>query len=103
VGFIGPCSQTVDAAGRKDEAKRTALEVNVSVTPGINDGTARTLVAKVKDQAGLAEGAGRTRPRPSPRSRYAALPFVSKADATLEASLRQGHRSHTASRSCRRR
>jgi acetyl/propionyl-CoA carboxylase alpha subunit len=44
--FIGPCSATQRGAGKKDEAKRTALSVDVSVTPGINNATARTLVAK---------------------------------------------------------
>jgi hypothetical protein len=31
--FIGPCARTQASAGKKDEAKRTALSVNVSVTP----------------------------------------------------------------------
>ncbi len=44
--FVGPCSATQAGAGKKDEAKRTALSVNVSVTPGINNVTARTLVKK---------------------------------------------------------
>ena len=44
--FIGPNSVTQARAGKKDEAKRTALEVKVSVTPGINNVTARTLLAK---------------------------------------------------------
>ncbi len=44
--FVGPCSATQAGAGKKDEAKRTALTVNVSVTPGINNVTARTLVKK---------------------------------------------------------
>ncbi len=44
--FIGPCSGTQRAAGKKDEAKRTALQVDVSVTPGIDNVTARTLVKK---------------------------------------------------------
>jgi acetyl/propionyl-CoA carboxylase alpha subunit len=44
--FIGPCSATQAGAGKKDEAKRTALTVNVSVTPGIDNVTARTLVKK---------------------------------------------------------
>jgi len=44
--FIGPNSVTQARAGKKDEAKRTALEVKVSVTPGINNVSARTLVAK---------------------------------------------------------
>lgn len=44
--FIGPNSTTQARAGKKDEAKRTALEVGVSVTPGINDVAARTLLRK---------------------------------------------------------
>ena len=44
--FIGPCSLTQGRAGKKDEAKRTAQQVNVSTTPGIDNVTARTLVTK---------------------------------------------------------
>ncbi len=44
--FIGPCSATQAGAGKKDEAKRTALSVDVSVTPGIDNVTARTLLKK---------------------------------------------------------
>src|SRR5512141_3527998 len=44
--FIGPNSSVQARAGKKDEAKRTALEVGVSVTPGINNVTARTLLSK---------------------------------------------------------
>ena len=51
--FIGPCSYTQTAAGAKDEAKRTAIENDVSVTPGINDATLRTLLRKYPDQAAL--------------------------------------------------
>jgi len=39
--FIGPGSYTQQAAGAKDEAKRTAIENEVSVTPGVNNATAR--------------------------------------------------------------
>lgn len=48
LNFIGPCSGTQRAAGKKDEAKRTALQVDVSVTPGIDNVTARTLLKKHK-------------------------------------------------------
>lgn len=44
--FIGPCAATQRGAGKKDEAKRTALSVNVSVTPGIDNVTALTLISK---------------------------------------------------------
>lgn len=47
--FIGPCSRTVRDAGAKDEAKRTALQCNVSVTPGIDNLTALTLLRKAPD------------------------------------------------------
>jgi len=46
LSFMGPNSRTQADAGKKDEAKRTALSVGVSVTPGINNVTARTLVKK---------------------------------------------------------
>jgi acetyl/propionyl-CoA carboxylase alpha subunit len=46
LGFIGPCAATQRGAGKKDEAKRTALSVDVSVTPGIDNATARTLISK---------------------------------------------------------
>ncbi|MBA6412334.1 biotin carboxylase [Parahaliea sp. F7430] len=46
LNFIGPCSRTVHDAGLKDEAKRTALKSGVSVTPGIDNGTALTLLKK---------------------------------------------------------
>ena len=51
--FIGPCSATQDGAGKKDEAKRTALNVNVSVTPGIDNVTARTLLKRHPDRKKL--------------------------------------------------
>ena len=51
--FMGPQSHTVKAAGLKDEAKRTALAENVSVTPGINNVTSRLLLSKYPDLAAL--------------------------------------------------
>jgi acetyl/propionyl-CoA carboxylase alpha subunit len=51
--FVGPCSATQAGAGKKDEAKRTALSVDVSVTPGIDNVTARTLVRKHPDRKKL--------------------------------------------------
>lgn len=53
LNFIGPCSQTVHSAGLKDEAKRTALKVGVSVTPGVDNATALTILAKHPDAAAL--------------------------------------------------
>ena len=53
LNFIGPCSRTVHDAGLKDEAKRTALKTGVSVTPGIDNGTALTLLKKYPDVVAL--------------------------------------------------
>jgi biotin carboxylase len=50
LNFIGPCSKTVHDAGLKDEAKRTALKVGVSVTPGIDNATWIILVKKYTDE-----------------------------------------------------
>ena len=44
--FIGPGSHVQSAAGLKDEAKRTAATVDVSVTPGIDDATSRAILKK---------------------------------------------------------
>uniref|UniRef100_A0A831XEN8 Biotin carboxylase n=1 Tax=Geobacter metallireducens TaxID=28232 RepID=A0A831XEN8_GEOME len=54
LSFMGPNSRTQADAGKKDEAKRTALQVGVSVTPGINNVTARTLVKKHPTREALA-------------------------------------------------
>jgi len=55
LNFIGPCSGTVHQAGLKDEAKRTALALGVSVTPGIDNATALTLLRLYPTAADLAE------------------------------------------------
>jgi acetyl/propionyl-CoA carboxylase alpha subunit len=51
--FMGPRSSVQGAAGKKDEAKRTALRERVSVTPGIDDATTRTLLRKYPSLAAL--------------------------------------------------
>ena len=53
LNFIGPCSRTLHCAGLKDEARRTARAVGVSVTPGIDNATALTLLKKYADTAAL--------------------------------------------------
>ena len=49
LNFIGPCSFTQRSAGMKDQAKRTALETGVSVTPGVNNATSLALFAKCEN------------------------------------------------------
>ncbi len=55
LNFIGPCSKTVHDAGLKDEAKRTALKVGVSVTPGVDNATTLTVLSKYPDLASLSQ------------------------------------------------
>ena len=89
LSFIGPCSHTVDAAGRKDEAKRTALDEDVSVTPGINDATARTLLAKHPDLAALRKVAAK-HSLEVPALADPDVSLADAADAVLEASYAAG-------------
>jgi acetyl/propionyl-CoA carboxylase alpha subunit len=53
VDFIGPSAGVIRAAGAKDEAKKLARGLGNSVIPGIDDVSARALVAKAGDRAGL--------------------------------------------------
>lgn len=53
LNFIGPCSATVRGAGAKDEAKRTALQNDVSTTPGIDNLSSLTLLRKAGDKEAL--------------------------------------------------
>ncbi len=53
LNFIGPQSSTIRQAGRKDLAKRTALEVGVSVTPGVDNATVLTLLGLYSSDAEL--------------------------------------------------
>lgn len=58
IRFIGPASKVQAAAGAKDEAKRTALANDVSVTPGVDDATTQTLLRLHPDRAALTRLAG---------------------------------------------
>jgi acetyl/propionyl-CoA carboxylase alpha subunit len=91
LNFIGPNSVTQARAGKKDEAKRTALEVKVSVTPGVNDVTARTLVAKHKTRKALLAVAAQEKLPLEPRLvEDEKLPLEALADAILMASYAKG-------------
>ena len=59
ITFVGPSSRVVEAAGAKDQAKRTALQVGVSVTPGIDDLTRRALLAQAPNRDALLAYAGK--------------------------------------------
>ena len=107
--FIGPYSTTQARAGKKDEAKRTALEVKVSVTPGINNVTARTLVAKHPTREAAAGAASRPtassstrRWSPTRSSRWRSWPTRSSWPPTPEGARPLHHRRAGRCR-CRRR
>lgn len=53
ITFMGPASSVARQAGAKDEAKKIARKLNVSVTPGIDMISAITLVSKVQNRGGL--------------------------------------------------
>ncbi len=88
LSFMGPCSYTQDAAGKKDEAKRTALDNDVSVTPGLNNATVLTLLRKHKDRAAL-EQLARAEGLEVPELRDAKASLEDLADALLMASYAQ--------------
>ena len=89
--FIGPNSVTQARAGKKDEAKRTALEVKVSTTPGVNDVTARTLLAKHRTRKELLALAEKERLALDPKvAGNEKLPLEALADHVLMASYARG-------------
>lgn len=86
--FIGPCSYTQEAAGAKDEAKRTAIENQVSVTPGINNVTARLLLRKHHDRKALAKLA-KEHGLTVPELRDDSIPLERLADFVLAAAYQK--------------
>ena len=87
--FIGPSAYTQAAAGAKDEAKRTAIRTQVSVTPGLNDATARTLLRKYPDRKALRQCAA-THTIEAPALTDGAADLTTVAEQLLEASYRAG-------------
>jgi acetyl/propionyl-CoA carboxylase alpha subunit len=53
--FMGPSSHVADGAGAKDQAKKLARSIGVSVTPGVDNPSALALIRKARDLAGLAK------------------------------------------------
>ena len=88
LNVIGPCSRTVHDAGLKDEAKRTALQAGVSVTPGIDNATALTLLKRHPDRAALQALIAALGLALDPHSLDESLPAA--ADQVLAASYAQG-------------
>ncbi|MCG3169323.1 MAG: hypothetical protein CALGDGBN_00841 [Pseudomonadales bacterium] len=88
--FIGPCSRTVRGAGFKDEAKRTALAVGVSVTPGIDNATALTLLSKFPDSHSLRALAEAEKLAVDAAVFADGVALETQADAVLDAAYRHG-------------
>ena len=88
--FIGPRASVQRAAGRKDEAKRTALFENVSITPGIDDVTSRLLLRKHPDQAALRALAAEHGLPVDPALLRDDAALGPAADAVLDASYERG-------------
>ena len=53
LGFVGPASYVARRAGAKDEAKKLARGIGVSVTPGIDNVSALALLRQAGGRAGL--------------------------------------------------
>lgn len=90
LNFIGPCSKTVHDAGLKDEAKRTALKVGVSVTPGIDNATAITLIKKYPDEKSLLALVTKEKLELDTELFNNAEALVEKADVVLVAGYKKG-------------
>ncbi|MFZ5604940.1 MAG: biotin carboxylase N-terminal domain-containing protein [Pseudomonadota bacterium] len=88
--FIGPCSRTVRGAGAKDEAKRTALQNDVSTTPGIDNVTVLTLLRKAGDRNGLKKIAADNGLSVDAKNLTDAVTLEDAADAVLNASYSKG-------------
>ncbi len=97
--FVGPGSHVVQAAGFKDEAKRTAEEIDVSVTPGINNATARLLLRKHPDRAALVKVAKKHKLK-VPELGDDSLDLEVVADAVLGASYEAGLDLYTVDELC---
>jgi len=101
LNFIGPCSRTVHDAGLKDEAKRTAHRAGVSVTPGIDNGTALTLLKKCPDVPALvALAQEHDLSLDSARMNDASVSLEDKADLVLAASYDKGIDIYTVDELC---
>ena len=90
LGFIGPRSSVQRAAGRKDEAKRTALSENVSITPGIDNVTSRVLLRTYPDHAALRAVVAAQNLAVAPACLHDTAPLGAAAEAVLEASYAHG-------------
>ena len=90
LGFIGPRSSVQRAAGRKDEAKRTALSENVSITPGIDNVTSRVLLRKYPDHAALRAVVAAHALAVDHACLRDTAPLTAAAEAVLEASYAHG-------------
>ncbi len=88
IGFVGPGSHTQRAAGAKDEAKRTAIENRVSVTPGVNDATTLTLLRLHPDRSALRRLAKRHQ-LDVPALADDSTPLTTAVERLLEASYRK--------------
>jgi acetyl/propionyl-CoA carboxylase alpha subunit len=97
--FMGPCSYTVQAAGFKDEAKRTAELVDVSVTPGVNDATGRLILRKHSDLKALQKLA-KKHDLDVPELGESGVDLATAADALLGASYDAGIDLYTVDELC---
>jgi acetyl/propionyl-CoA carboxylase alpha subunit len=87
--FVGPNSSVIRNAGSKDEAKQLARRLGVSVTPGEDRLTARTLLRKAGEapEAYLQELVRQHALQPA--THWTSLELIEQAEAVLQASYRK--------------
>ncbi len=90
LNFIGPCSRTVESAGRKDLAKRTALAVDVSVTPGIDNATTKTLLRLFPTEKALYAAIKKHKLNVEKKDMDSVDSLEAKAELVLDASYNKG-------------
>jgi acetyl/propionyl-CoA carboxylase alpha subunit len=86
LNFIGPSAGVVRLAGAKDEAKKLARRLGNAVIPGVDDVSARALVAREGDRAALEALA---RKNSLPFEWGADLDLLGNAEALLQAGYEQ--------------
>ena len=89
--FVGPSAKVIQQAGSKDKAKQLARKLNVSVTPGEDRITARTLLKKAgdKDLSKFLKNLTNQHQLPVPTNWHLTSEIIDQAEQVLQASYKR--------------
>jgi len=88
IGFVDPSSRVARSAGAKDAAKTMARSLGVSVTPGLDDILARTLLAPAKKGQELSHLQSLVKKHSlKPPAKWSDLPPLEAAEQVLTAAM----------------